>query len=41
MTNVAVLGTSPLLPILLLVVGAPVAWRRRKRTGARLGILRR
>jgi hypothetical protein len=40
MTNVAVLGTSPLLPTLLLV-GAPVAWGRRKRTGAWLGILRR
>jgi putative oxidoreductase len=36
-TNVFVLGASPLLPIFLLVVGAVVAWGRRARTRALLG----
>jgi uncharacterized membrane protein YphA (DoxX/SURF4 family) len=40
-TNVAVLGASPLLPIVLLVMGALVAWGRREQTGGLLGSLRR
>ena len=36
-TNVAVLGTGPLLPLVLLLVSALVAWGRRERTAALLG----
>jgi putative oxidoreductase len=38
-TNALVLGTSPLLPIVLLLGAALVAWGRRKRTRAVLGYL--
>lgn len=41
LTNIFVLGASPLLPLVLLVVGAVVAWSRRERTGALLGRLGR
>lgn len=34
-TNVAVLGTSPALPLAFLLLGAVVAWYRRPRTPAR------
>ena len=37
LTNLAILGTSPLLPLVLLMVGALVAWGRRERTVALLG----
>ncbi len=37
LTNAVVLGTSPLLPLALLLVGALVAWGRRARIGALLG----
>jgi uncharacterized membrane protein len=38
-TNALVLGTSPLLPILLLLLAALVAWVRRERIGTVLGNL--
>ena len=38
-TNALVLGTSPLLPIVLLLVAALVAWGRREQTRAVLGYL--
>lgn len=37
LTNAAVLSASPLLPLVLLVVGSVVTWGRRGRTGALLG----
>ena len=40
MTNVAVFGTSPLLPFVLLAVGALVARERWERTGTLVGSLR-
>lgn len=39
-TNAFVLGTSPLLPIVLLAVSALVAWGRRERTRALLSGIR-
>ena len=41
LNNVVVLGTSPLLPLILLVVSALVAWGRRERTRDLLGGLGR
>ena len=41
LTNVVVLGISPLLPLVLLVVSALAAWGRRERTNALLGGLGR
>jgi len=41
LTNAFVLGTSSLLPVVLLLVGALVAWGRRVRTRALLGNLGR
>ena len=41
LTNVVVLGASPLLPLVLLVVGALVAWGRRARAQALLSGLPR
>jgi hypothetical protein len=38
-TNALVLGTSPLLPIVLQLGAALVAWERRERTRAVLGYL--
>jgi putative oxidoreductase len=38
-TNALVLGTSPLLPIVLLLLAALVAWVRRERTRTVLGYL--
>jgi putative oxidoreductase len=38
-TNALLLGTSPLLPIVLLLGAALVAWGRRERTRAVLGYL--
>jgi hypothetical protein len=38
-TNALILGTSPLLPIVLLLVAALVAWGRWERTRAVLGYL--
>jgi len=41
LTNLLVLGASPLLPLVLLAVSTLVAWGRRGRTTALLGRLGR
>ena len=41
LTNLLVLGASPVLPIGLLVASAVIAWARRPRTGAMAGGVRR